>query len=76
MCFVINGARSRDGRGAAFAPTTSVLAAGSDEVSATNALVFDARATRFQALGAQAVAFHTQFVPNLCGTPGAPGIID
>ena len=46
----------------ALVPTTGVLAAGADEVSAAIATVFDAHAQAYQALGAQAAAFHNQFV--------------
>src|SRR6516164_296033 len=54
---------------AAAAPTTGVLAAAGDEVSAAIAAVFSAHGQGFQALGAQAAAFHDQFVQAL--TAGA-----
>ena len=54
---------------AAAAPTTAILAAADDEVSAAIAAVFSAHGQRFQALGAQAAAFHEQFVQAL--TAGA-----
>src|ERR1700752_435659 len=47
---------------AAAAPTTGVLAAAEDEVSGVIAAVFSAHGQGFQALGAQAAAFHDQFV--------------
>jgi PE family len=47
---------------AALAPTSGVLAAGADEVSATIAALFDAHAQAYQALSAQAALFHQQFV--------------
>ena len=47
---------------AAAAPTTGVLAAAEDEVSAGIAELFSAHGQGFQALGAQAAAFHEQFV--------------
>jgi len=47
---------------AALAPTTGVLATGADEVSAAVATVFDAHAQAYQALSAEAAAFHNQFV--------------
>jgi len=50
---------------AAAAPTTGVLAAGADEVSEAIAAVFGAHAQGYQALSAQATAFHTQFVQAL-----------
>jgi PE family len=53
--------------GAATASTTRVLAAGADEVSLAVAALFSAHAQRYQALGAQAVTFHGQFV-NILST--------
>ncbi|HUH72609.1 MAG TPA: PE-PPE domain-containing protein [Mycobacterium sp.] len=50
---------------AAAAPTIGVLAAGGDEVSAAIATVFSQQASAFQALSAQAAAFHTQLVQTL-----------
>ena len=47
---------------AAAAPTTGVLAAGADEVSATVATLFGAHAEAYQAISAQTAAFHQQFV--------------
>jgi hypothetical protein len=47
---------------AAVAPTTAVLPAAADEVSAAIAALFSSHAQGFQALGAQAATFHTQFV--------------
>ena len=52
---------------AAAAQTTNVLAAAEDEVSAAVAAVFSAHGQGFQALGAQAAAFHHQFVKALSG---------
>ncbi|WP_131806097.1 PE family protein, partial [Mycobacterium alsense] len=52
---------------AASAPTTAVLAAGADEVSAAIAALFSGHAREFQALGARAVAFQAQFAQNLTG---------
>jgi hypothetical protein len=46
---------------AAAAPTSTVLAAGGDEVSAAVAAMFGAHAQAYQALSAQAAAFHQQF---------------
>ena len=54
---------------AAAAPTTGILAAAEDEVSAAIAELFSARARAYQALSAQAAAFHDQFVQAL--TAGA-----
>jgi hypothetical protein len=52
---------------AALAPTSSVLAAGADEVSAGIAALFDAHAQVYQALSAQAAFFHQQFVELMSG---------
>jgi hypothetical protein len=52
---------------AAIGPTSGVLAAGADEVSATVAALFDAHAQAYQALSAQAAYFHDQFVQLLTG---------
>jgi hypothetical protein len=46
----------------AAAPTTGVLAAGADEVSATVATLFGAHGQAYQAISAQTAAFHQQFV--------------
>ena len=56
----LNAAKS-----AAAAPTTGILAAAEDEVSAAIAALFGAHGQGFQALGAQAAAFHQQFVQTL-----------
>ena len=47
--------------GAAAVPTTRVLAAGADEVSAAIAALFGAYAEAYQSLGASAATFHAQF---------------
>ncbi len=52
---------------AALAPTTGVLAAGADEVSAAIAVLFGSHA---QALSAQAAAFHAQFVQTMASGTG------
>lgn len=46
---------------AAAGPTTSVAAAAGDEVSAAIAALFSSHAQQYQALNAQAAAFHSQF---------------
>ncbi|WP_139828823.1 PE family protein, partial [Mycobacterium riyadhense] len=56
---------------AAALPTTNVLAAGADEVSAAIAASFGAHAQAYQALSAQAATFHTQFVQALNAGAGA-----
>ncbi|KAA1250658.1 PE family protein [Mycobacterium simiae] len=50
---------------AAALETTSVLAAGADEVSAAIAALFGTHAQAYQALSAQAAAFHAEFVQTL-----------
>ncbi|WP_139825322.1 PE family protein, partial [Mycobacterium conspicuum] len=50
---------------AASAPTTGVLAAGADEVSAAVTALFHAHARDYQALSARAAAFHQEFVQVL-----------
>jgi PE family len=51
---------------AAAASTTSVLAAAADEVSTAIAALFEAHAQGYQALNAQAAAFHQEFVRAVC----------
>ncbi|OBK47033.1 hypothetical protein A5655_08610 [Mycobacterium sp. 1081908.1] len=55
---------------AAAAPTTGVLAAAGDEVSAAIASLFSSHAQEFQAVSDQAAAFHNQFVEALAGAGG------
>lgn len=52
---------------AALTPTSGVLAAGADEVSASIAALFGAHAEVYQALSAQAAMFHQQFVELMGG---------
>jgi PE family len=56
---------------AAAGPTTGVLAAGADEVSAAIAQLFGTYGQDFQALSAQAAAFHEEFVGLLNAGAGA-----
>jgi PE family len=63
------GSRLSEASAAAVAPTTGVLAPAEDEVSAAIAAMFSAHGQGFQALSAQAAAFHDQFVQRL--TAGA-----
>jgi hypothetical protein len=56
---------------AATAPTTAVIAAAQDEVSAAIASLFSGHGQQFQALSAQAAAFHSQFVQTLNSAEGA-----
>ena len=50
---------------AATAPTTGVVPAAADEVSALTALQFAAHAQTYQAISAQAAAIHDMFVSTL-----------
>src|ERR1700759_978785 len=50
---------------AAAVPTTAVVAAAGDEVSAAIASLFSGHAQAFQSLSAQAAAFHSPFVQAL-----------
>jgi triacylglycerol lipase len=50
---------------AAAAPTTAIMTAAGDEVSAAITSVFSAHARQFQALSAQAAALHDQFAQTL-----------
>ena len=61
------GSMIGEANAAAVAPTTGVVAAAEDEVSAAIASLFSSHAQNFQALSAQASAFHTQFVQALNG---------
>ena len=59
------------GHAVAAVPTTAVVAAAGDEVSAAVASLFSGHGQAFQALGAQAAAFHDQFVQALNAGSGA-----
>src|SRR5260370_2005657 len=61
---------------AAAASTETVLAAGADEVSTAIAALFGAHAQSYQALNAQAAAFHQQFVQALTAVAGAYAATD
>ena len=56
---------------AAAGATTQIMAAAEDEVSAAIAAMFSAHGQGFQALGAQAAAFHDQFVQALTAAAGS-----
>ncbi|MCV7078484.1 PE family protein [Mycobacterium szulgai] len=56
---------------AAAYPTSALLAAGGDEVSAAVAAIFSAHAQAYQTLGAQAAGFHQQFVQLLSAGAGS-----
>jgi len=55
---------------AAAVPTSAMLPAGADEVSAAIATLFGAHAKSYQALSAQAATFHGQFVQLMNGGAG------
>jgi len=61
------GSALRSANAAAAPATTSVIAAAEDEVSAAIASLFSSHAQQFQALGAEAAAFHDEFVSALSG---------
>lgn len=56
---------------AAVLPTTSVMAAGADDISAVVATMFGAHAQQYQAMSAQAANLHTQFVQAMNGASSA-----
>jgi hypothetical protein len=70
------GSSLSDANAAATASTISVLAAAADEVSAAIAAVFSGRGQGFQALSAQAAAFHEQFVQALTSACNAYDGVD
>jgi hypothetical protein len=59
------------GNTAAAAPTTGVVPAAADEVSALTAAQFAAHAQMYQAIGAQATAIHELFVNTLGASAGS-----
>jgi hypothetical protein len=65
------GSMISEAHAAALAPTTAVIPAAADEVSAAIASLFSSHGQEFQALSAQAAAFHTQFVQALNGSGAA-----
>jgi hypothetical protein len=56
---------------AAAAPTTGVVPAAADEVSALTAIQFAAHASLYQSVSAQAEAIHQMFVATLNGSAGS-----
>ncbi|WP_131806177.1 PE family protein, partial [Mycobacterium alsense] len=56
---------------AAAGPTTGLVAAAEDEVSAAIAALFSGHAAEYQAISAQVAAFHERFVQALAGAGGA-----
>lgn len=56
---------------AAAAPTTGVVPAAADEVSALTAATFASHAQMYQAVSAQATAIHQMFVNTLAASAGS-----
>jgi hypothetical protein len=65
------GSTLSEANSVAAAPTTGILAAAEDEVSAAIAAMFSAHGEGFQALSAQAAVFHAQFVQAMNVGAGA-----
>jgi hypothetical protein len=65
------GAGMTAGNMAAAAPTTGVVPAAADEVSALTAVQFAAHAEMYQAVSAQAAAIHEMFVNTLGTSAGS-----
>ncbi len=65
------GSSLGEATGFAAAPTTSIAAAGTDEVSVAIAALFGNHGQEFQALSAQAAAFHDEFVGVMKSGAGA-----
>ena len=61
---------------AAAAPATNVLAAAQDEVSVQIAAFFGANAREYQAISAQAAAFHERFVQALIAGAGGYAVTE
>ena len=61
------GSSLSEANAAAAASTTRVITAAGDEVSAAIASLFSSHGQQFQAISAQAAAFHAQFVQSLSG---------
>ena len=59
------GSNIQTANSAAATQTTSVLAAGEDEISAAIAALFTNHGQAYQLLSAQAEAFHNQFIQTL-----------
>lgn len=71
----IGSAVSAENAGAA-APTTGVIPAAADQVSALTAAQFAAHAKLYQAVSAQAKAIHDQFVQTLQTSAGSYAIAE
>jgi PE family len=67
------GSAMSAGNAAAAAPTTGVVPAAADEVSALTAAQFAAHARMYQAVSAQAAAIHQMFVSTMRASGGSYG---
>lgn len=65
------GSAVNAGNAAAAAPTTGLVPAAADEVSALTAAQFVAHARMYQALSTQAAAMHQQFVATMAASAGS-----
>ncbi|WP_139837042.1 PE family protein, partial [Mycobacterium szulgai] len=65
------GSAVESANAAAAAPTISLLAAAEDEVSTAIAALFGTHAAEYQAISAQAAAFHDRFMQALSGNAGS-----
>jgi hypothetical protein len=70
------GSSLRQANASATSPTTAVIAAAEDDVSAAIAALFSGHAQQFQALSAGAAMFHTQFVQALTGAEGVYAAVE
>jgi hypothetical protein len=64
------------GNAAAAAPTTGVVPAAADEVSALTAAQFTAHAAMYQAVSAQSAAIHDMFVRTLEASAGSYAVAE
>ncbi|MBI2702845.1 PE family protein [Mycobacterium gordonae] len=62
--------------GAAVAPTTGVIPAAADEVSALTAARFSAHAQTYHAMSAQAALIHELFVSTLAASAGSYAVTE
>jgi hypothetical protein len=65
------GSAVRSQNSAAATPTTGVIPAAADEVSALTAMQFATHAAIYQAVGTQAMAIHDMFVTTLRASAGS-----
>src|SRR5208283_5902483 len=70
------GSEMAAGNMAAAAPTTGVVPAAADEVSALTAAQFAAHAQMYQAVSAQAAAIHEMFVNTLSTSAGSYAVCE